>query len=82
MRSRGDWLGTCHINPDSGSLEEGGSHVGGEKGLDLGSVRKVEPEELPNGSDGGRERERGRGGKRRQRQRKGTTLGRCHRLVG
>lgn len=82
-RSRGDWLEACHINPDDGSLEEGGRPVSGEKGLDLGSVRKVEPEELPNGSDVGCWREEGEGkGDRDKRQREGTTLGSRHGLVG
>lgn len=57
--------------------------MSGEKGLDLGSVRKVEPEELPNGSDVGCWREEGEGkGDRDKRQREGTTLGSRHGLVG
>ena len=68
---------TCDINPDDGS------HMGGEKGLDSGSVIKSEPGELPNGSDVGcLQREGGGGRKRWQRQRKGTTLGSRPCLVG
>lgn len=60
------------------SEEEGGPSGGGEKGLDSGSVRKVEPMACPNGSDVDYPRE---GRKEEVGEREGTTFGSHHCLM-